>query len=52
MLVVLLAGGFTTNCIWCVLLHWRNRSAGEYLGREKSLPDAPGQGESALPPRS
>jgi len=30
-LVVLLAGGFTTNFIWCAILNARNRSYGEYL---------------------
>lgn len=30
-LVVLLAGGFTTNFIWCAALNIRNRSYGEYL---------------------
>lgn len=30
-LVVVLAGGFTTNFIWCAILNWRNRSYGEYL---------------------
>ena len=30
-LVVLLAGGFTTNFIWCVMLSMQNRSYGEYL---------------------
>ena len=30
-LVVLLAGGFTTNFVWCAILNWRNRSYGEYL---------------------
>ena len=30
-LVVVLAGGFTTNFVWCVMLHWRNKSYGEYL---------------------
>ena len=30
-LVVLLAGGFTTNFIWCVVLSMQNRSYGEYL---------------------
>jgi L-rhamnose-H+ transport protein len=29
--VVLLAGGFTTNSIWCVLLNIRNRSAADYV---------------------
>jgi len=30
-LVVLLLGGFTTNFIWCVILHVRNRSGREYF---------------------
>ena len=30
-LVVLLAGGFTTNFVWCLVLHLRNGSYGEYL---------------------
>lgn len=30
-LVVALAGGFTTNFIWCVVLNIRNRSWGNYL---------------------
>ena len=30
-LVVLLAGGFTTNFIWCVMLHIRNRTGSEYI---------------------
>ena len=30
-LVVLLLGGFTTNFIWCVILHIRNRTGGQYF---------------------
>lgn len=30
-LVVVLAGGFTTNFIWCAALNFRHRSFGEYL---------------------
>jgi L-rhamnose-H+ transport protein len=30
-LVIVLAGGFTTNMIWCVILNVKNRSYGEYL---------------------
>jgi len=30
-LIVTLAGGFTTNFIWCVALNIRNRSAGNYV---------------------
>jgi len=32
-LVIILAGGFTTNAIWCLTLNIKNRSAGDYLGR-------------------
>ncbi len=32
-LVVVLAGGFTTNFVWCVLLNLKNRSGGQYFGR-------------------
>jgi len=30
-LVVVLLGGFTTNCIWCVILNVRNHSGHEYI---------------------
>lgn len=30
-LVVVLLGGFTTNCIWCIALHIRNKSGAEYF---------------------
>jgi L-rhamnose-H+ transport protein len=30
-LVIVLAGGFTTNFVWCAILNMRNRSYGEYL---------------------
>ncbi len=32
-LCVVLAGGLTTNLIWCALLIKRNRTAGEFVGR-------------------
>lgn len=31
--VVILAGGFTTNLVWCLALNLRNRTAGDYLNR-------------------
>lgn len=31
-LVVVLAGGFTTNLLWCLFLNARNGTAGDYLG--------------------
>src|SRR6202012_1992369 len=33
-LVVVLAGGFTTNFIWCVILNVRNRTGYQYLSSE------------------
>jgi L-rhamnose-H+ transport protein len=35
--VVILLGGLTTNLIWCVILHFRNRSAGDYTNRKTPL---------------
>jgi L-rhamnose-H+ transport protein len=32
-LVVILAGGFTTNFVWCALMNLKNRSGKQYLGR-------------------
>jgi L-rhamnose-H+ transport protein len=40
-LVVVLAGGFTTNFVWCAILNVRNRSYGEYL----RIPAGAGTGE-------
>ncbi len=34
--VVILAGGFTTNFLWCLLLLLKNRSARDYLNRRGS----------------
>ena len=36
-LIVVLAGGFATNFIWCVMLNFRNRSGGEYVARSVPL---------------
>lgn len=41
-LCVVLAGGLTTNLLWCGLLIYRNGSAGEFLGRSGPAPDANG----------
>lgn len=35
-LVVVLLGGFTTNFLWCVVLHVRNKTAHEYLAAHTS----------------
>ncbi|NIA13293.1 MAG: L-rhamnose/proton symporter RhaT [Nitrospiraceae bacterium] len=38
-LIVALAGGFTTNFVWCVALNVKNRSSGDYVSaRGASLP--------------
>ena len=44
-LCVVLAGGFTTNALWCAFLIWKNRSAGEWVGRNK----APGRDAGPAP---
>src|SRR5581483_6850397 len=38
-LVVVLLGGFTTNCIWCVILNFRNRSGYEYASGKSRNPE-------------
>ncbi len=35
--VVILAGGFTTNFLWCAVLHLRNGSVKDYFNRESPL---------------
>lgn len=37
-LIVVLAGGFTTNFIWCVILNIRNKTGYEYLAAEQRHP--------------
>jgi L-rhamnose-H+ transport protein len=44
-LIVVLAGGFTTNLIWCVILNVKNRSAHQYL----SVRESPAGSEDAVP---
>jgi L-rhamnose-H+ transport protein len=39
-LVVLLAGGFATNFIWCVYLNFRNRTGREYFHADAKGPEA------------
>ena len=50
-LLIILAGGFTTNFIWCVTLNFRNRTLGDYFKREQRAA-APGPaGPAASVPR-
>ena len=41
-LCVVLAGGFTTNLVWCLVLIARNRTAGEFIGKAGPAVDANG----------
>jgi len=34
--IVIMAGGFLTNMIWCIVLHFQNGSARQYLGAQES----------------
>ncbi|MHC4401660.1 MAG: L-rhamnose/proton symporter RhaT [Planctomycetota bacterium] len=34
--ILILAGGFTTNFIWCLILNVRNRSAGDYVAGSRA----------------
>jgi L-rhamnose-H+ transport protein len=38
-LVVVLAGGFTTNFLWCLILNIRNRTGGQYFHAEIGMPE-------------
>jgi L-rhamnose-H+ transport protein len=39
-LILVLAGGFTTNIVWCVILHVRNRTSGQYFQQSPEIPKA------------
>jgi L-rhamnose-H+ transport protein len=41
-LCVVLAGGFTTNFLWCLFLIWRNRTVVEFVGKPGIAADADG----------
>jgi L-rhamnose-H+ transport protein len=36
-LIIILAGGFATNLIWCIVLNIRNKTFGDYLKREERI---------------
>ena len=44
-LIVVLWGGFTTNCIWCVILNIKNGSGREYLALQCEVPANAEDGE-------
>jgi len=51
-LVVILAGGFTTNLVWCLILNYRNRTFAEYLapagGAAEAASERPSLGANYL----
>src|ERR1700683_1706989 len=47
-LVVVLAGGFTTNFIWCVILNVRNRTGSQYFNSEVRVEGAVGAMEKRV----
>jgi L-rhamnose-H+ transport protein len=48
LLIVVLAGGFTTNLVWCVALNIKNGTARQYLGLGGSM-DGPGAAMAGSP---
>jgi len=47
-LCVVLAGGLTTNLVWCIVLIVRNRTAAEFIGRPGPATDADGRAPPLL----
>jgi L-rhamnose-H+ transport protein len=39
-LILVLAGGFTTNVVWCIILHLRNRTGSQYFRSEANTGQA------------
>jgi L-rhamnose-H+ transport protein len=46
-LIIVLAGGFTTNVVWCILLHLRNKTGSQYFQGEAGTPA--GVGRARIP---
>jgi L-rhamnose-H+ transport protein len=46
-LIVILAGGFTVNCVWCLLLNFKNRSGYQYFSSEVR-PDLPARNQETI----
>ncbi len=49
-LIIILAGGFATNCIWCVALNLCNKTFGDYVKTEE--PPSPGTPHPGPLPRA
>ncbi|MGD1081155.1 MAG: L-rhamnose/proton symporter RhaT [Candidatus Sulfotelmatobacter sp.] len=48
-LIIILAGGFTTNLMWCVALNLRNKTFGDYLKCEEQIASSEGPVLRAVP---
>ncbi|MCX6880275.1 MAG: L-rhamnose/proton symporter RhaT [Verrucomicrobia bacterium] len=46
--IVVMAGGFTVNCVWCLLLNWRNRSLGDYMMIKDANGSRPANGGAVM----
>jgi len=46
--IVVMAGGFTVNCVWCLLLNWRNKSLGDYMMIKDSSGSCPANGGAVM----
>jgi L-rhamnose-H+ transport protein len=48
-LIIVLAGGFTSNFIWCLALNIRHRTGGDYFQAEKRTEENPGKQVATVP---
>jgi L-rhamnose-H+ transport protein len=48
-LIVILAGGFATNALWCFALNFRNRTFGDYFKRQELSSNNPNTGSVQVP---
>jgi len=46
--IVVMAGGFTVNGVWCLLLNWRNQSLGDYIMVKDSQGASPTNGGAVI----
>ena len=46
--IVVMAGGFTVNCVWCLLLNWRNQSLGDYVMVKDAHGSRPANGGAVM----
>jgi len=46
--IVVMAGGFTVNCAWCLILNWRNHSLRDYITIRDSHGSRPQNGKTVM----